>query len=217
MTTKTKVKPTVEVLSTPVVTGSFVFVDKPKPDDNGVMKYSSTFIFDPAKMSAKDKERYAAMKAAAKKALRDKFGAEALDSNGNPVNGYKWPFRDAKDLSKHKGFDPGKIFFRCSTERKPSLGKYVVENGNVSVVDVDDTSLFYSGAVLQAKVNVYAYETKGNKGVAFGLRSLAFIRDGERLDGGNADASEAFADGAALAAEELGFEEAAQSDSAGLF
>lgn len=211
MTTATQNKPPVEVLSTPLVTGAFVFIDKPKADDSGTLKYSSTFLFDPNTLSPKDKERFAAMKAAAKKALRDKFGADAFDGNGNPKPQYKWPFRDAADLKKHKGFEPGKLFFRCSTERKPSLGKYVNEGGAVRVVDTDDVSIFYSGALMQAKVNVYAYETKGNKGVAFGLRSLAHVRDGERLDGGAMEASEAFADGAGLTADELGFTEAANA------
>lgn len=201
-------KPTVEVLSSPLATLSFPVIQTPKPDDSGKLKFSATFIYDPAKMSAKDKERLAAMKAAAKKALKDKFGADAFDAQGNPKANYKWPFRDAGDLSKHKGFDPGKIFFRTTTERKPSLGMYVVENGAARVIDTDDLTKFYAGATVQAKVNAYAYETKGNKGVAFGLRSIAFVRDGERLDGGAAEASEAFADGAALDADELGFEAA---------
>jgi len=216
-TMTTQDKPTTEVLSTPLGVLSFLAVDKPKTDDNGNTRFQTTLIMDPAKMTAKDKERFAAMKAAAKKALKDKFGADAFDSNGNPKSTYKWPFRDAADMSKHKGFEAGKIFIRCSSERKPSLGKYVIENGAVRVIDVDDTSIFYAGATAQLKVNVYAYEAKGNKGVAFGLRSIAQVRDGERLDGGSQDASEAFADGAGLAADELGFEEAAKGGGESLF
>lgn len=206
-------KPVVEILATPAVTASFINVDKAKPDDNGTMKFSSTFIFDPAKLTASDQKRLAAMKALAKKVLVAKFGEDALDSNGNPKSNFKWPFRDAADLKKHKGFDPGKVFFRSSTEQKPSLGKYVVEGGVAKVVDVDDAALFYSGALVQAKVTCFAYETKGNKGVSFGLRSIAFIRDGERLDGGNVEASEAFAGGAGLSADELGFDAAASEKS----
>lgn len=209
-------KPPVEVLSTMIATLSFAFIDKPKADDNGNLKYSATFIFDPAKLSAKDKGRMADMKAAAKKALRDKFGAEAFDPQGNPKNGYKWPFRDAADLSKHKGFEAGKMFVRTSSDRKPSLGVYTIEGGVAKVVDTDSVEKFYAGATVQAKVNVYAYETKGNKGVSFGLRSIAFIKDGERLDGGATEASEAFGDGAGLSADELGFDAASNDGAAGV-
>jgi hypothetical protein len=215
MTTQTK--PLNEIVTTPSVTASFISVDKARPDDNGVMKYSSTFIFDPKKLSSSDQKRLAAMKDVAKRTLVAKFGPECLDASGNPKGNFKWPFRDANDLSKHKGFDPGKIFFRASTEQKPSLGKYVVENGVAKVVDTDEASLFYSGAQVQAKLNCFAYDAKGNRGVSFGLRSLAFIRDGERLGGGNEDASQAFAGGSGLDASELGFDEAANEGQGGLF
>jgi hypothetical protein len=50
----------------------------------------------------------------------------------------------------------------------------------------------YAGQYVKAAVHAYAYDTKGNKGVSFGLDALQIIRDGDPLSGGGAAAINLF-------------------------
>ena len=47
---------------------------------------------------------------------------------------------------------------------------------------VMDESIFYPGAIVNAKINVYPYDRATGKGIAFGLEGVQFVRDGDRLD-----------------------------------
>ena len=56
------------------------------------------------------------------------------------------------------------------------------------IVDADrqqiiDRSEVYSGVYGRASINLYAFNTNGNKGIACGLNNLQKIRDGEPLGG----------------------------------
>lgn len=50
----------------------------------------------------------------------------------------------------------------------------------------------YSGVYGRASINLYAFNSNGNKGIACGLNNLQLIRDGELL-GGKASAETDFA------------------------
>ena len=56
-----------------------------------------------------------------------------------------------------------------------------------------ESTELYSGCYGSASINFFAYNTKGNKGVAAGLNNVIKTRDGERLSGGHT-AEEDFAD-----------------------
>lgn len=66
------------------------------------------------------------------------------------------------------------------------------------IVDADrqpiiDRSEVYSGVYGRASINLYAFNSNGNRGIACGLNNLQKIRDGEPL-GGRARAEDDFAD-----------------------
>ena len=65
------------------------------------------------------------------------------------------------------------------------------------IVDADrntiiDRSEVYSGVYGRASINLYAFNSKGNKGIACGLNNLQKIKDGEPL-GGKSRAEDDFA------------------------
>lgn len=65
------------------------------------------------------------------------------------------------------------------------------------IVDADrqqiiDRSEVYSGVYGRASINLYAFNSNGNRGIACGLNNLQKIRDGEPL-GGKARAEDDFA------------------------
>lgn len=65
------------------------------------------------------------------------------------------------------------------------------------IVDADrqpilDRSEVYSGVYGRASINMYAFNSNGNKGIACGLNNLQKIRDGEPL-GGKSRAEDDFA------------------------
>ena len=55
-----------------------------------------------------------------------------------------------------------------------------------------DRSEVYSGVYGRASINLYAFNSNGNKGIACGLNNLQKIRDGEPL-GGKSSAEDDFA------------------------
>ena len=56
-----------------------------------------------------------------------------------------------------------------------------------------DRAEVYSGVYGRASINMYAFNTNGNKGIACGLNNLQKISDGEPL-GGMTRAADDFAD-----------------------
>lgn len=137
-------------------------------------KFSLTALFAPdADLSA--------LKAAAHAAAEAKWGA-------NPK---KWPKFRYETFRKHEEFakenDDGKLVFqmgmekgghllRLSTKQKPGL----IDKNNNDIIDETD---FYAGCYARATVRAYAYETKGNCGVSFGLQNIQKLADGEPLTG----------------------------------
>ena len=61
-----------------------------------------------------------------------------------------------------------------------------------SVQPILDRSEVYSGVYGRASINLYAFNSNGNKGIACGLNNLQLIRPGEPL-GGKASAEADFA------------------------
>ena len=79
-------------------------------------------------------------------------------------------------------------------------GCYFINANSASapgIVDADrqeiiDRSEVYSGVYGRASINLYAFNSNGNKGIACGLNNLQKIRDGEPL-GGKSRAADDFA------------------------
>ena len=192
---------------TPTVVLSFPNIAQPRAAQAGqTPKFSGSLIVKAGTASALDKKRYAALVAACKTALREKFGDKAFLPDGKVSPAFKWPFRDGAEKAHLEGYNEGDKFFNVSSTRKPGLGVAAATDGGVEIRDTTDASVFYPGCLVQAMVNPYTYDSNGNKGVSLGLNHLVFIRDGERLDGASGSASAAY-EGAEIDASELGFDE----------
>lgn len=111
------------------------------------------------------------LKAMAKEAIIEKWGS---DREKWPKN-LKTPFRDQGE-KEFEGYEEGAIFFNATSKQRPGL----IDAGKQEIIDESD---FYPGCWARATVVPFSYDKKGNKGVAFGLRNIQKLRDGEPLGG----------------------------------
>lgn len=168
---------------TPHFKASYPNLLKPKRNDlNGKDEYSVTALF------AKGTD-LSALKKAAQDAIVAKWGA---DKTKWPQN-LKSPFRDQAEKAKFvdgkrilpAGHEEGAIFLTLKSSNKPG----VVDE---KVQDIIDEHTLYAGCTCRATVRPYAYDNKGNRGVAFGLQNIQKVADGDPLSG-RAVAAEEFA------------------------
>lgn len=147
---------------------SFVNVFRPQRpmpgDEDKKPKYSITMLFPKgADLSA--------MKAMARQAAVDKWGPDTSKWPG----GLRNPFRDQGD-KPYEGYVAGCVYVTATSDRKPGL---VDAQMNPIIEEAD----FYSGCYARASVRAFAYDKKGNRGIAFGLQNVQKIKDGEPLGG----------------------------------
>ena len=98
----------------------------------------------------------------------------------------KLPLRDGDKERKGDPTYAGCMFINANSSTAPGI------------VDADrqpilERSEVYSGVYGRASINLYAFNSNGNKGIACGLNNLQKIRDGEPL-GGKTSAADDFAD-----------------------
>lgn len=172
---------------TKVVTGkntrwSYVNAWEPKSINGGQPKYSVSLIIPKS-----DKTTVEKIKDAIQAAYEE--GESKLRGNGKnvpPLSSIKIPLRDG---DKERPDDPvyaGSYFMNANSSTAPGI------------VDADlnpilERSEVYSGVYGRASVNLYAFNSNGNKGIACGLNNLQKIRDGEPL-GSKSRAEDDFAD-----------------------
>lgn len=136
-------------------------------------KYSITALF------AKDTD-LSVLKKAAKEAAEEKWGT---DQSKWPKN-LRLPFRDQGE-KEFEGYEPGCIFITATSKQRPGLV-------DAKVQDIIEEKDFYPGCYARATVRAFAYDQKGNRGVAFGLQNVQKVADGEPL-GGRTRATDDFA------------------------
>ena len=162
---------------TKVITGvntrwSYANVWDPKSINGGTPKYSVSLII-PKSDTATVNKINAAIQAAYEE------GQGKLKGNGKsvpPLSAIKLPLRDG-DLER-----PDDEAYRDS---------YFINANSASapgIVDADcspilERSEVYSGVYGRASINLYAFNSNGNRGIACGLNNLQKIRDGEPLVG----------------------------------
>lgn len=166
---------------TKVVTGkvrfSYAHVFEPVTDDEGKEKYSVSILID-----KDDKKTVKAVETAienAKKAGITKFGGKI------PAN-MKLPLRDGDEERPEDEAYKGKYFVNANAGTKPGL----IDRKGRAILDSTE---FYSGCYGFASISFYAFNTKGNKGIACGLNNIMKTEDGESL-GGRSRAEDDFAD-----------------------
>lgn len=151
---------------TPVGRVAFPHVFKARaPMGQGEPKFSVTLVFD-------SDEGLKALRAEARRAVVEKWGA---DKDKWP-KGLKSPFRDGREKDHLDGFEEGQVFISATSKFKPG----VVDKDLQPIIDETE---FYGGCYGRASVAAFAYDTAGNRGVAFGLRNVQKVKDGTPFGG----------------------------------
>ena len=168
----TKVNNPMKVITGPNTRWSYANVWEPKSINGGTPKFSVSLIIPKS-----DTKTVAKIKAAIEAAYHE--GESKLKGNGKtvpPLAALKTPLRDG-DLERPD--DPAyanAYFINANSATAPGI------------VDADrqpilERSEVYSGVYGRASINLYAFNSNGNKGIACGLNNLQKIRDGEPLGG----------------------------------
>ena len=172
--------------ATKVVTGpetrlSYAHIWEPKSINGSDPKYSVSLIIPKT-----DTKTVATIQNAIKAAYDE--GLSKLKGNGKSIPALdliKTPLRDG---DRERPDDPtyaGCYFINANSATAPGI------------VDADrqpilERSEVYSGVYGRASINLYAFNSNGNKGIACGLNNLQKISDGEPL-GGKSRAEDDFA------------------------
>ena len=154
---------------------SYPHLFKPRPvTEGGEPRYSCNLIFDQAAQKTKE---YAALRKACYQASVD-FWGEAKVRDPKFAAGIRSPFRPCTDRDGTMGYDvPGGVFIGPWSKNQPG----VVDPGVIEITMPTDV---YAGQLARARVNAFAYEVSGNRGVSFGLQNVQITRRHmPRLDG----------------------------------
>lgn len=144
----------------------------PKGSDKA--KFSISMLFPKREtLTGQKLVEYDAFMTAAKKAAGDvakeKWGEKAATLK------LKTPFLDAGEY-EYEGYEKGMVLIRASSVSAPQVV-------DAKVVKIIDDSEIYPGCYGKASVNVFAYDSNGNRGVSFGLGNFQKTRDGDNLGG----------------------------------
>lgn len=157
---------------------SYAFLTKPKQNDRGEDKFSVTVL-----MPKSDTKKYAELRACEREAAEKKFP-------GKPEAFYKQiksVIHDGDGLRPTgEPFGPeckGHWVFTASTSDRPGC---IDENLQPLMEPIK------SGDYGRVSINMYGFDTAGNRGVAAGLNNVMLLERGESL-GGRSDAVSDFA------------------------
>ena len=156
---------------------SFPKLMKAEAYGEGKPKFSVVGLF------AKDDPTLKILKTLAAQVVADKWP----DPKKRPKN-LRNPFRDGDEEKPDLDGYPGHTFITFSSEKKPG-----VFDKDLSPIEDDDT--MYAGCYAKAVVSAYAYGGPGTSwtpGVAFGLRSIMKVAEGESFGAGRVNAEDHF-------------------------
>ena len=161
-----------KVITGPTTRWSYANVWDPKSINGGAPKYSVSLIIP--KSDTKTVEK---IKAAIQAAYEE--GQSKLKGNGKTVPALsvlKTPLRDGDLERPDDEAYKNSYFINANSAAAPGI------------VDADrnpilERSEVYSGVYGRASINLYAFNSNGNKGIACGLNNLQKISDGEPLGG----------------------------------
>lgn len=109
----------------------------------------------------------------------DKKNADSIIKRAKQVD--KWPLHDGNAKEKYAGY-ADHLFVNASCPSKPKLRD---RNPKELITDEEDIrSKFYSGARVNAVVELFWYNNKFGKGVGCSLAGLQFVSDDDRFSGG---------------------------------
>ena len=143
-------------------------------------------IFEPKYNELAEKNQYSIVmlfdkkNQAELKPLKDMMIKVANHRFGTGAKGLKNPMKDG-DTAKNQAEEfikdknpayEGHIVISSWSKNKPGI----VNAKNQIILDHDEV---YGGCYCRAQLNCYAYEVKGNRGVAFGLMHVQKLKDGD--------------------------------------
>jgi hypothetical protein len=102
-----------------------------------------------------------------------------------PAN-FRDPMRDGDEMDSPNEAYSGHYYINTKSKQRPG----VVDADRQEIIDPND---FISGDYCRVSMNAYAYDQKGNRGVAFGLNNVQVLEKGEPLTS-RARAEDDFAD-----------------------
>jgi hypothetical protein len=166
--------------TTKVITGkvrlSYTHVFEPQKNDQGQDKYSTAILIPKT-----DKETLRKIQAAVNAAVEQ--GKSKW--NGKIPPNLKKPLRDGDEERPDDENYAGHYFLNASSNNKPGIAKPVGKgaDGRTKFQEITDSTEVYSGCFAKVSLNFYAFEAKGNRGIAAGLNNIVKIQDGEPLAG----------------------------------
>jgi hypothetical protein len=165
-----------------VVTGivrlSYANVWEPKSINGGTEKYSVSLIIPKS-----DTKTIAAINAAVDAAIEE--GKVKLGGKVPNRAVLKLPLRDGDIDRPDDEAYANSYFINANSNTAPQIVDRQLN-------PILDRSEVYSGVYARVSINLYAFNTNGNKGIACGLGNIQKIRDGEPL-GGRSNAADDFA------------------------
>lgn len=176
-----KFKNPMKVITGPQTRWSFCNVWEAKSINGGTPKYSVSLIIPKSDTVTVNK-----INAATQAAYTE--GESKLKGNGRsvpPLSAIKTPLRDGDIERPDDEAYKNSYFINANSATAPGI---VDADRNVIL----ERSEVYSGVYGRASINLYAFNSNGNKGIACGLNNLQKIRDGEPL-GGKSRAEDDFA------------------------
>lgn len=161
-----------KVITGPQTRWSYANVWDAKSINGGTPKYSVSLIIPKS-----DNKTVAQVKAAIEAAYKE--GESKLKGNGKTVpalSALKTPLRDGDAERPDDPTYANAYFINANSSTAPGI------------VDADcnpilERSEVYSGVYGRASINLYAFNSNGNRGIACGLNNLQKISDGEPLGG----------------------------------
>ena len=170
-----------KVITGPDTRWSYANVWEPKSINGGTPKYSVSLIIPKS-----DKVTVEKIKKAIQAAYEE--GQSKLKGNGKTVPALsvlKTPLRDGDlDRPDDEAY-ANSYFINANSATAPGI----VDADRNTIIDRSEV---YSGVYGRASINLYAFNSNGNKGIACGLNNLQKIKDGEPL-GGKSRAEDDFA------------------------
>ena len=171
---------------TKVITGvntrwSYANIWDPKSINGGTPKYSVSLIIPKSDTVTVNK-----IKAAIQAAYEE--GESKLKGSSKvcpPLDAIKTPLRDGDKERPGDEAYANSYFINANSATAPGI----VDSDRQPILDRSEV---YSGVYGRASINLYAFNSNGNRGIACGLNNLQKIRDGEPL-GGKASAESDFA------------------------
>lgn len=164
---------------------SYVHLLKPDAIEGSEPKYSVSLIIPKSDKALVSKIKDG-IDAATIIGVASKFG-------GKKPLALKTPLRDGDLERPDDDAYADSFFINANSKRPPEVVKSQIVMGKRQLVPINDEQEIYSGCYGYASVNFFAYDSKGNRGIAAGLNNVLKTRDGEFL-GGRCSADSDFAD-----------------------